>query len=203
MPATSLPLLAALYPKLALWSRAVVAPAKPPKPAPCARCAAAARVKARKRRPASLPPDVREVLDDRIFEAIEAGVIDPLDDGEDLADEVAVTWGELNRLRRILLREDFVPLNPAARPTNHPPGSNGKAAEMERRAEAGEDLYHRHDAPPLTDRQGFEVYGQGTGDRMVIEKCGVVDDAPANRGEGVGSTFGKLREPAVHRELRE
>lgn len=151
----------------------------------------------RQRSPGSLPTDVREILHDRIFAAIDRGEIDPLDDGEDLSEQVAPTWGELNRLLRILLREDYEPLAPPSRPTNYPPGSAGKVAELERRAAAGEDLYHRYDADPLDDDRlatepGFDAE---IGDYRI-------DDAPENRPGEFGGRSGRPREPKVFRELR-
>jgi hypothetical protein len=145
------------------------------------------------------------MLDDRLEAALEAGTIDLIDEGEDLADAVEITLGEFNRIRAILLREEFVPLKPAARPTNCPPGSAGKVAEMERRAAAGESLTHRLDADPLADdRQGADVLGStGRGPRMVpMVADELIDDVPANRADRFGGR-GLPSEKRTHRELRD
>ena len=173
----------------------------PPKP-PEVRAPAPPKKPRARSRGQTLPPDVREILDDRIFAAIDAGLIDPLDDGEDVADTVAPTWGELNRLRMILLREEFEPLKPASRPTNCPPGSAGKVAEMERRTAAGEELFARHDADPLADdRLGVDVLGRGRANLTIEVADAMIEDEPSNRGHGLNGGGGMPRDKRPHRQL--
>ena len=125
-----------------------------------------------------LGPEVWELLDDRLFEAIESGVIDP-DYTDTEEGSVAPTIGELNTLRRILMREAFREL-PRPRPCPHPPGSAAKLAEMERRAAAGESTTSPLDADPdADDRGGVEVIGTGKGSKVKVEVIGWFQSAPA------------------------
>ena len=119
--------------------------------------------------------DVIEEIVNRIHAKVEDGTIDVLYEAEDLADRIEITYGELNRIIRIIAREGFR-FAGLPRPCSHPPGSAAKIAEMERRAEQGLATTSPLDADPDGDRRGVEVIGRGKGPKAEIEILGWSDE---------------------------
>lgn len=116
-----------------------------PAPAKRVRAPAPARKKPAAPKGGLLTPQVVSVLSDRLDEAVEAGVIELVDDDGPFQG-FAFTLAELAELLRILLREAYTA--PTQRPlaTRTAPGSDDRIAVYRARAGAGETLWCDHDA---------------------------------------------------------
>lgn len=161
---------------------AVRAPTPPTRTrkAPAALRARLARVlsgEARRRRPpkATLRATPLTILLDRVEAAVQAGVIDVLDDGKPAA-EIAVTSAELALLFQILFPEEWPSLAPVSAPARAAPGSAGRIEEYAQRVARGEKLYHPADPCP--------VRGDGCDGRLVA--AGKLALLVAQRANGSG-----------------
>lgn len=119
---------------------------------------------------------VRALIVERLRTAEEQGVLKVLYECRAEPEEsVEVTDGELARLLIVMLSEDFAWGRPApARPTQEPPGSDGKVRAMAERYAKGEALYADGDA----DLEGAVIVerANGSGKKVVGRAADLAGD---------------------------